>query len=243
MNEGQPTRPANILHIIAINQGTAPLTMEEPTAPPLSPRQVQELIDDGRVVVDTRPSSDFGSGHIAGAYNLQVGSPEFEQRFGWVVPLEASVVLVGADTASVETALHKLAFVGLDHRVEGFLRGGMRAWIGAGMPLVTVSQISVNELHQRLQENGAMRTLDVREPDEFAGGHIEGARTMSFKMLEQHLDEIGIEADEPVSVVCAGGVRSGTACSILQRHGFRHVHNVTGGMGAWNSAVLPTVTE
>lgn len=243
MNEGQPVRPANILHIIAINQGQAPLTMQEPTAPPLSPRQVQDLIEDGRVVVDTRSSSDFGSGHIGGAYNLQVGSAEFEQRFGWVVPLDDSVVLVAADKGAVDRALHKLAFVGLDHRVEGFLSGGMPAWIGAGMPHVTVPQISVSELHQRLREKGAMRTLDVREPDEFDAGHIEGARTMSFKILEQHLDEIGIEADEPVSVVCAGGVRSGTACSILQRNGYRHVHNVTGGMAAWKSASLPTVTD
>ncbi len=241
MNEGQPVRPANILHIVAINQGKAPLTMQEPTAPPLPPRQVQDLLDDGRVAVDTRSSADFGSGHIPGAYNLQVGSDEFEQRFGWVVPLEAPAVLVAADKPSVRRALHKLAFVGLDQRIEGILRGGMGAWIAAGLPQATVPQIAVNELQELLQHNGDMRTLDVREPDEYEDGHIEGAASMSFKVLEQNLEDLGIDRDEPVAVVCAGGVRSGTASSILQRNGYRRVHNVTGGMTAWKAARLPVV--
>jgi rhodanese-related sulfurtransferase len=195
MNEGQPVRPANILHIVAINQGKAPLTMEEPVAPAYSPQQVQ------------------------------------------------AVVLVAADEAAVGRALHKLAFLGLDHRVKGSLRGGMSAWISAGMPHATVPQISVTELRQRLATNDAMRVLDVREPDEYDGGHIEGAASMSFKILEEHLDQIGIGAEEEVAVVCAGGVRSGTACSILQRNGFLGVHNVTGGMGAWKAASLPMVTD
>jgi hydroxyacylglutathione hydrolase len=66
---------------------------------------------------------------------------------------------------------------------------------------------------------------------------------MSFKHLEQRLDEIGIGPKEHVSVVCAMGIRSSTASSILLRHGFENVSNVTGGMGAWNAADLPTVTD
>ena len=77
MNEGQPVRPANILHIVAINQGKAPLTMEEPVAPAYSPQQVQALVEEGCVVVDTRSSCDFGGGHVPGAYNRQVGCAEF----------------------------------------------------------------------------------------------------------------------------------------------------------------------
>ncbi len=242
MNQGQPVRPANIAHIVAINQGKAPLTMQRPRVPALSPQEVQDRIDDGCAVVDTRSSADFGSAHVPGAYNLQVGSAEFEQRFGWVVPMEAPVVLVAANSAAVDAALQKLAFLGLDHRIEGSLEGGMGAWIAAGMPCATVPQMSVTELHERLSGNG-MRTLDVREPDEYREGHIAGAGSMSFKILEQHLDEIGVGPDDTVAVVCAGGIRSGTACSILQRNGFRRVHNVTGGMGAWRAAGLPTVTD
>ena len=51
----------------------------------------------------------------------------------------------------------------------------------------------------------------------------------------------GLGPGDAVAVVCASGVRSSTACSILLRNGYQRVHNVTGGMGAWNAAALPTV--
>ncbi len=242
MTEGQPVRPANILHIIAINQGREPLTMDEPAAPSLSPREFAELADDGHAVVDTRSSAAFGSGHIPGAYNLQLSSPEFEQRVGWVVPPELLILLVADDAAAARRAQHKMAFVGLDQRVEGVLAGGMAAWIGAGMAHATLPQLSVLELQGRLQNGDGLRTLDVRERDEWNDGHIEGAASMSFKILADHLDEIGIAPEDPVAVLCAGGIRSSAACSILLRNGYKRVHNVTGGMGAWNAANLPTVT-
>ncbi len=242
MTEGHPVRPANILHIVAINQGREPLTMAEPAAPSLSPRQFADLVDEGHAVVDTRSSAAFGSGHIPGAYNLQVSSPEFEQRVGWVVPAELPILLLADDAAAARRAQHKMAFVGLDHRVEGVLTGGMAAWIGAGMAHATLPQLSVHELQGQLQNGDGLRTLDVREPDEWDEGHIEGAASMSLKILADQLEKIGIAPEDPVAVLCAGGVRSSTACSILLRNGYRRVHNVTGGMGAWNAANLPTVT-
>ena len=242
MTDGQSVRPANIARIIAINQGREPLTMDEPSAPDLMPRDFAELADAGHAVIDTRSSAVFGSGHIPGAYNLQVGSPEFEQRVGWVIPQELPILLVADGAEAARLAQHKLAFVGLDHRVVAVLDGGMPAWIGAGMAEASLAQLTVDELRKLLQNGDAIRALDVREPDEWADGHIDGAAAMSFKVLERHLDEIGIGAEAPVAVVCASGVRSSTACSILLRNGYKRVHNVIGGMGAWKAADLPTVT-
>jgi len=243
MCEGQPSRPANILEIVAINQGRSPLTMGEPTAPALSPQEFSVLSAGGHVVVDGRDPAAFGGGHVPGALNIKMASPEFEQRVGWVVPLDKPILLVLDRDAVLRTALRKLAFLGLDSRVEGFLAGGMGAWTAAGMPQSTLRQISVTELQQELRDGGDMRVLDVREDDEFAAGHIENANSMSFKLLADHLQDIGIAADERVALVCAGGVRSSTGCSILQRHGYSRVHNVTGGMGAWRAAKLPTTTD
>lgn len=243
MSEGQPTRPANILEIVAINQGRSPLTMGEPKAPALGAEKFAELVTEGHVVVDTRTPAAFGSGHIPGAYNFNLASSEFEQRVGWVAPLDAPLLLVVDSPAAVAKALHKLAFIGLDQRVKGFLAGGMNSWIGAGKNHQTLRQISVHELDHHLKNGREMRALDVRETGERDEGHIAGASSMSFKVLDQRLDEIGIGPDEPVSVVCAHGIRSSTACSILLRRGFEKVHNVTGGMSAWNAAGLPTVTD
>ena len=94
MTEGQAVRPANTDHVIAINQGRERLTMDEPTAPLLSPRKFAELGGEGYAVVDTRSSAAFGREHIPGSYSIQSSSPEFEQRIGWVVPAELPILLV-----------------------------------------------------------------------------------------------------------------------------------------------------
>ena len=242
MTDGQVVRPANTDHVIAINQGREHLTMDEPTAPVLSPRKFAELGGEGHVVVDTRPSAAFGRGHIPGSYNIQSSSPEFEQRVGWVVPADLPILLVSEDEGESRMAHHKMVFVGLDHRVKGVLSGGMAAWSQGGMPHATLPQISVHELHRQLQNAEGIRTLDVREPDEWAEGHIGGADSMSFRVLADHLEEIGIGPEDRVAVLCAGGIRSSIACSILLRNGYRRAYNVTGGMGAWTAANLPTGT-
>jgi len=243
MGEGQPSRPANILEIVAINQGRSPLTMGEPEAPALAPADFAALIEDGHAVIDTRAPAEFGGGHIPGAYSFKLASPEFEQRVGWVVPLGTPMLLVLEHEDDARTALHKLAFVGLERRVKGILAGGMDAWAEAGMAEETLPQVTVTELQELLAAREGMRVLDVREPEEWKAGHVEGAESMSFKVLEQRLAELSIGPDDEVSVMCAAGVRSSTASSILQRNGYRRVHNVTGGFTAWSAADLPTVTD
>ena len=242
MTDGQAIRPANTDHVIAINQGRERLTMAEPTAPILSPRKFAELGGEGHAVVDTRSSAAFGRGHIPGSYNIQSSSPEFEQRVGWVVPADLPVLLVSEDEGASRRSQHKMAFIGLDHRVKGILSGGMAGWSQGGMAHATLPPISVHELRGQLQNAEGLRILDVREPDEWAEGHIEGARSMSFRVLADNLEEIGIGPEDHVAVLCAGGIRSSTACSILLRNGYRKVYNVTGGMGAWTVADLPTET-
>jgi len=205
MCEGQPSRPANILEIVAINQGKSPLTMGEPTAPALSPQEFSALVDGGHVVVDGRDSAAFGGGHVPGALNIKVASPEFEQRLGWVVPLDKPILLVLDRDAALRTALRKLAFLGLDSRVEGFLAGGLGAWTAAGMPQSTLRQISVTELQQELCNGGDMRVLDVREDDEFT---------------ERQLDELQAPRGAPAGHRCRH--RRARRVGMRRRRAFEH---------------------
>lgn len=82
MAEEQPLKPANILNIVATNQGLHPLTLETPKAKALTAAQVESMIAEEHVVVDCRSSAEFGAGHIKGAVNVQQSSGEFEQRLG-----------------------------------------------------------------------------------------------------------------------------------------------------------------
>lgn len=72
--------------------------------------------------------------------------------------------------------------------------------------------------------------IDVREPDEYAAGHVPGARNIP-------VDEIGARVDEldrstPVHVICASGNRSGMVAEQLTGAGFDAI-NIQGGTTAW----------
>ncbi|MCG8608324.1 hypothetical protein MJD09_25480 [bacterium] len=241
MNQDQPIRPANIANIVAINQGKNSFTMDPPQCHPLTQGEVTDLISRDHIVIDTRTAAAFGSGHIPGAYNIQLISPEFEQRVGWVTPLGAPMILVVDDEPAGPRAMHNLAFVGLDQRVEGCLTGGMKAWINNGLPLKTLTQLSVKQLEENLQNGLNMQVLDVRETSEWDAGHIEGAHYMNYKFLREKINELTVAKDDHVSVVCAEGLRSSTACSILLQSGYGNIYNITGGMTAWAAAGLPMI--
>ena len=241
MTEGQAAGPANVLNIVAINQGRLALTRVDPRPQALDAARFAALRRKGCLVVDARSSVLFGGGHIPGSYNIGAGSPEFEQRIGWVTPPDIPLLLVvGADEQADEAA-RRMAFIGLDQRLEGYLAGGVQAWVSADEPIVTLTQTSVHELSADLGGGNAIQVLDVREAEEWDQGHIEGAHAMSYKVLREHVDEIGIDRQEPLAVVCARGARSSIACSVLLSHGFEHVRNVAGGMHAWQTADLPMV--
>lgn len=239
MVEGQPRRPANVGEIAAINQGRLPLTMTEPVAPALLPAEVSRCLDEcsDLRVIDTREPAAFGAAHIPGAVNVQLSSPEFEQRIGWTMGTRTEFLLVTENDEDVRLALNKMGFLGLDRRVQGHLSGGMRHWIGQGFRHETVSQISVHQLHGCLQGGGeAYKVLDVREDEEWSAGHIDGARHMNFKLMGEDAEDFPYFREESIALVCAAGMRSSTGASLLLRHGFSKIYNVTGGMGAWRAA-------
>lgn len=240
MQEEQPVKPANIANIVATNQGKLPLTMETPVAKPLTAEEVEALMGEGHVIVDTRSSADFGVGHIPGAYHAHLSSPEFEQRVGWVTPLDTPIILVTGEDEEAQQAIYNMAFLALDTRVTGFLEEGMTAWMDAGKPMASVTQMDVFSLAGRLVMNG-MQILDVREDDEYDEGHIEGAKNLSFKRIPTQLDELALDPEMPTALTCATGKRSSTAASLLLREGFGELYNIVGGMAAWESADFDTV--
>ena len=76
--------------------------------------------------------------------------------------------------------------------------------------------------------------LDVREPQEFAAGHVPGARNLPQAELATRLSEV--PRDRPVYLICQGGFRSLRAAQFLSQMGFKDVASVSGGMEAWRVA-------
>jgi sulfur-carrier protein adenylyltransferase/sulfurtransferase len=74
--------------------------------------------------------------------------------------------------------------------------------------------------------------VDVRQPEEFAAGHIPGARLMPLGELHQHLDEL--DPSKPSIVYCKMGGRGMAGAAVLHSAGFRNVVNLEGGIMAWD---------
>lgn len=78
--------------------------------------------------------------------------------------------------------------------------------------------------------------IDVREPFEYATGHVPGARPVPMRRLPELLDELVRAA--PVYLLCSSGVRSGTAAETLVRVGIE-AYSVAGGTNAWAAEGRP----
>ena len=93
------------------------------------------------------------------------------------------------------------------------------------------------ELAHRIAHEPDLVVLDVREPVEWADGHIRGARHVPMREVADRLAEI--PRDRRVALTCAGGVRSSLVGSLLLARGFTDLLNVWGGMTGWTQAGLP----
>lgn len=81
--------------------------------------------------------------------------------------------------------------------------------------------------------------LDVREPEEYAGGHVPGARLLPVSQVARRLSDL--DRGRRHFVMCDSGSRSSATTEALRRAGVDAV-NVLGGFGAWKSAGRPVVT-
>lgn len=204
--------------------------------PALQPVDFEARAGAGALVLDTRQAEAFAGGHIPGALNVGLGS-SFSYWAGTVLPEDAEILLVLDRPDDLWEATWQLLRIGYRAPV-GWLAGGMMAWRTSGSEIDLVPTTSVHGLRRRL-EHDPLPVLDVRQPSEWAAGHIAGAIFITGAELPSRFDDV---PPGEVAVICGTGYRSSAASSLLRRTG-RKVLNVSGGMTAWDNAAYPTTTE
>lgn len=221
-------------------EGVTPLgVLGEP--PALTPAMfAQAAGSEGAVVLDARQPEAFGGGHIPGALNVGLGS-SFPTWAGTVVPEGTRVLLVLDDPSQLWEVTWHLLRIGYPPP-RGWLAGGMFAWRTAALPLAGLPQLTVHQLAERRDE---LAILDVRQLSEWETGHIDGAMFITGAELPSRLDEV---PQGPLAVVCGSGFRSSVSSSLIASRlitstGRADVHNVLGGMSAWQQADYPTTSE
>jgi glyoxylase-like metal-dependent hydrolase (beta-lactamase superfamily II)/rhodanese-related sulfurtransferase len=220
--------------------------------PPRSPEPSMVLTGDSLLVGDVgRP--DFGGGDPAAQFEsvrrllslpdwvavfpghfegpcgrAMCGRPSttigFERRYNPMAHLDGEAFLTAITTGMPARPLNMTA-------IETTNRGlAQMPWaMLTGSPVVP--EIEVDTLASRYAET---LVVDVREPEEYAQGHVPGAINLPQADLASRLEEL--PHDRPLALICRSGARSLRAAQFLRQVGFERVMSVQGGTLAWRAS-------
>ena len=173
-------------------------------------------------------------GHHAGYYP---GAKPIRLKLLFEVP---SGRILGAQAVGLEGVEKRIDVVAMAIQMGASVRDLAEAELcyapqfgGAKDPVNLAGMIAVNHLDglmpladwQALDANDSA-LVDVREPDEYAAGHIPGARTLPLSVLRQRYREL--PRDRPLMLYCGVGQRAYYAARFLSLNGY-HVANLSGG--------------
>jgi rhodanese-related sulfurtransferase len=102
-----------------------------------------------------------------------------------------------------------------------------------------IRDISPEELLAR-PAGGDTLILDVRTPDEFAGGHVPGAVNIPYDQVSDRLAELESHRTNDIVIYCERGGRAGKAGDVLLGAGFTNLLHLAGDMSGWRAAGRPT---
>src|SRR5437879_2232310 len=106
-----------------------------------------------------------------------------------------------------------------------------------------VPEEGTEELSRRLRAGEPIALIDVRDPDEYRDGHIEGATNISRGFLEFRIGAAVTDPKTPMVVYCQSGLRSVLAAKSLRELGYTTVVNLKGGFQKWAQSGLPVVKD
>ncbi len=117
---------------------------------------------------------------------------------------------------------------------------GLLVWSLLGDQITGITSLLPQEATLLINHEDAV-ILDVREAKEYAQGHVLNSVHIPLSTLSDKMDRLKKHKDRPIIASCMSGGRSGQACRILKKEGFEKVHNLKGGIVAWQNANLPLI--
>jgi rhodanese-related sulfurtransferase/uncharacterized damage-inducible protein DinB len=169
---------------------------------------------------------EYSVEHIPGSLNVPFRSA-YATWLGWLVAEGAPLLFVLGD-ADLDAVMNESLLVGYED-FAGYLDGDMKAWKNAGFEIARTHLVGAEAAHEAIRE-GAI-ALDIREPSEFAAGHIDEAVHIPLGELSNRLPDL--PQGQPILAYCGHGERASSAASILERAGHTRLLNLAGGLPAW----------
>lgn len=235
----QPEPPRYFAMMKKLNKIGPPLlrTVEMPAL--LGSHRLAELIQAGAIIVDTRPISAFGSGHLPGSWHIPLDS-SFVTYAGSLFDYDTPFYLIVGEGQLVEAVRH-LHSIGLDNIAGYALPEALDIWKQeSGRPLAALASTTPSQIAPSVS-SGAVRVLDVRGAAEYKLGHLPNALNVPLGFLPERYGDM--PTDRPLLLNCETGTRSSIAASLLQANGFANVVNLGGGYRDWVDAGLPVEPE
>lgn len=106
-----------------------------------------------------------------------------------------------------------------------------------------VPEVTVEEVRSRLAQGAPLAVIDVRDPDEYREGAVEGAVSISRGFLEFKVQDAFPDPETPIVLYCLSGLRSLLAAKALHDLGYRNIASMAGGIRRWKELKLPLVKD
>ncbi|MEM1123387.1 MAG: rhodanese-like domain-containing protein [Bacteroidota bacterium] len=99
----------------------------------------------------------------------------------------------------------------------------------------TDGKVSIEQFKAKLATVPSPQLIDVRTPEEFSGGTLDGAVNMNFKSADLESQLNTLDKSKPVFIFCQAGGRSGKCYKKMKDMGFSEVYDMQGGYGSWKN--------
>jgi rhodanese-related sulfurtransferase len=225
---------------------------------------LQELMESADpLIVDVREPAEYAEGHIPGSVNIPLRTLTANLN---MIPTDKPVVITCASGLRASYATTALQLLGFSNVRDFFpsYKGWTAAELPVsteatmatvvGEPVVdpvvfaevdaflttlpeNYFSIGKVEALQELIDTGNVTIIDVREPNEFAEGHIPGSVNIPLRTLGTNLSDI--PTDQPVVLSCASGLRCSLATPALHMLGFSNVRTFPPSFKGWSAANMP----
>jgi rhodanese-related sulfurtransferase len=197
--------------------------------------QLSEELQNGVLILDTRPAEQFAALHIRGSIQISLLG-RFAAWSALLIDPQERLALLAENDCSAQEALDRLARVGI-HQVAGFTIADETRWRDLKLDLASIPIERTQNIQGSRKSDMTLRLIDARSRAEWLKGHLPGA--ISLPLLDIQSNAQNMDPSMQGLIYCYEGFRATTAASILLRKSRARVAILIDGIEGWLASGLP----
>ncbi|MBS1624375.1 MAG: rhodanese-like domain-containing protein [Bacteroidetes bacterium] len=190
---------------------------------PLSTSEAASLIDEGAIVIDTRPSAIFMSGFVPGSLSIPL-SDRLSTYAELTLDPEYTVIII-AESGQEEQACRSFIKTGVVS-VAGYIDGGYEAWLAAGGMVDVIIDIDAEEfaIDYKFDE---FYLIDTRSDEQYEAEHVEYAESIPLSDIEENTS--ALNTSDNYYIYGATTEDAAFAASLFRRADFQKIRVISAG--------------